>query len=38
MYWLTKNMAPNMAKNTSVIAIDAALKRGLAKKRTSRIG
>src|SRR4051794_34298232 len=29
MYWLTKNMA----KNTNVVAIDAALNRGFAKKR-----
>ncbi len=38
MYWLTKNNEPNIAKNTSVIAIDAAVKRGFLKKVTSRIG
>src|SRR6187399_593505 len=38
MYWLTKNSDPNMAKNTKVTAIDAAVKRGLAKKPSSRIG
>ncbi len=33
-----KNSDPNMAKKTRVIATDAAVKRGLAKKLTSRMG
>ena len=38
MYWLTKNSDPNMAKNTNVTAIDAAVNRGLAKNPISSIG
>ena len=37
-YWLTKNSEPNRAKNTSVMAPDAALNRALANRRTSRRG
>ncbi len=37
-YWLMKNIDPNIAKNTSVIDTDAAVKRGFLKKVTSRIG
>src|SRR4051795_5637423 len=37
-YWLMKNSDPNMAKKTSVIANDAAVKRGFLKKVTSRMG
>ena len=38
MYWLRKKIEPNIAKNTSVTAIDAAEKRGFLKKLTSSIG
>jgi hypothetical protein len=38
MYWLTKSSDPNMAKNTKVTAIEAAVNRGLAKKPSSRMG
>ena len=38
MYWVRKNSEPNMAKKTSVTAIDAAENRGFAKNVTSSIG
>ena len=37
-YWLTKNSEPNIAKNTSVTATDAAVNRGFGEERTSSIG
>ena len=37
-YWVMRNIEPNIAKNVSVIATLAALKRGFLKKRMSSIG
>ena len=38
MYWVSRNVAPNSAKNVIVMPVLAAVKRGFLKKRTSSIG
>ena len=37
-YWVPRNICPNMAKNTRVMAMLAAVKRRFRKNRTSSIG
>ena len=38
MYWVRRNVAPNIAKNVIVMPVLAALNRGFLKKRMSSIG
>ena len=38
MYWVSRNVAPNNAKNVIVMPVLAALNRGFLKNRTSSIG